>query len=179
LWVVSFASTITVYYFMSWLPTLFVSLGYTATQAINVMSFYSVSAVMGGLVVAILLQRVSASRILISAYIIAILAILMMSLLATSPAALWFAVAIAGASIMGSNFCMLGIINGFYPPDIRTTGGGYATGVGRVGAMIAPMLGGTIVATLGSPQMAFATAALPLVVALAAAVAFARLRTSG
>jgi MFS family permease len=55
-----------------------------------------------------------------------------------------------------------------YPPSTRATGVGWAMGVGRVGALTAPVLAGVLLEAGWTPRSLFGLFALPLVVAAGA-----------
>jgi MFS family permease len=54
-----------------------------------------------------------------------------------------------------------------YPPEMRSTGIGWALGVGRIGAVVGPVAGGFLVGAHVAIPIIFAIYALPLVVAAA------------
>jgi len=84
---------------------------------------------------------------------------------------------LAGVGIGGG--CQAGIIALSalaYPPAIRSTGTGWALGVGRVGTIAGPLLGGLLLG-LGVPtQRIFAMASIPAFGATLLMAIFARLR---
>ena len=66
---------------------------------------------------------------------------------------------------------------GFYPTSVRSTGVGWALGIGRVGSIIGPLVGGALMTakwSTGSVFMAAATAAF-----CAALAAFSLSRLAG
>ncbi|MGH8865718.1 MAG: aromatic acid/H+ symport family MFS transporter, partial [Burkholderiales bacterium] len=54
-------------------------------------------------------------------------------------------IAVAGATTIGSQILLYAIGAQFYSMAIRSTGLGWASGVGRSGAIIGPILGGALV----------------------------------
>jgi AAHS family benzoate transporter-like MFS transporter len=56
-------------------------------------------------------------------------------------------------------------ITEFYPRDIRTTGMGYSQAIGRMGSILAPTVIALILATGIRPNLAFATFAVPSIIA--------------
>lgn len=53
-------------------------------------------------------------------------------------------VALAGAGTMGTQILVNVFISSIYPAEIRGTGLGWALGVGRLGAIMGPLIGGVI-----------------------------------
>ena len=88
-------------------------------------------------------------------------------------ARVWGRVTPALAALFAAGFGVIGAQNGanalsaeVYPTAIRSTGVGWAFGVGRIGSILGPTLGGMLVGT--TPRL-FLLAAVPLMVASAAA----------
>ncbi|MNT59529.1 putative niacin/nicotinamide transporter NaiP [compost metagenome] len=52
---------------------------------------------------------------------------------------------IVGASTLGTQLLAYAYAGDFYPSSIRSTGVGFASGVGRIGAIVAPILIGWLV----------------------------------
>ena len=56
-------------------------------------------------------------------------------------------------------------ITEYYPREIRATGMGYAQAIGRIGSILAPTLIAMLLVTGIDPKMAFATFAVPSILA--------------
>jgi AAHS family 4-hydroxybenzoate transporter-like MFS transporter len=82
---------------------------------------------------------------------------------------------LSGFGIIGGQICMNAFAAAIYPTAIRSTGVGWALGVGRLGSIIGPVAGGTLIAKGLSIDEIFVCGAL---VALAASAALIGLRTS-
>ena len=92
-------------------------------------------------------------------------------------AAVYVAVFVAGVFVFSAQVLVYAFVGHLYPPEIRGTALGMAAGVGRVGAIVGPSLGGALVtAGVAYPWgfYAFAAAAALAVVALAFVPAHAR-----
>ncbi len=77
-----------------------------------------------------------------------------------------------------AGFCVLGGQTGLnvgaaliYPTAIRANGSGWAFGVGRLGSIVGPVLGGFLIAGHLSVQSLYLVASLPYLVAFVAALA--------
>ena len=83
-------------------------------------------------------------------------------------AVLFVVVALAGASTIGTQIVTYAYVGQFYPAAVRATGIGWASGVGRSGAILAPIVIGTLVSMkLPLPQN-FLAMAVPAIVATVA-----------
>jgi AAHS family benzoate transporter-like MFS transporter len=58
---------------------------------------------------------------------------------------LYVVVFVVGASTLGTQLLAYAYAGEFYPTAIRSTGVGFASGLGRLGAILAPVLIGTLV----------------------------------
>ncbi|MGE7764338.1 MFS transporter [Peribacillus sp. NPDC096540] len=76
-------------------------------------------------------------------------------------AGLYVLIAIGGACTVGTQNLANPYISEFYPREARATGMGWAFGVGRIGAIIAPMLIALILSSGLDPKSAFIWFAIP------------------
>ena len=174
LWLLNFANLSLVYFFVMWLPSLFVSAGMSSNDALVATSVFSASGIVGGLSMAALLPRLGPIATLGGCYAITVVSVLVFSTLRPADAAFPVVLAICGAMVVGSQFSLSAVVNQFYPAEMRATGAGYALGAGRFGAILAPIVGGLVIARVGSPATAFAVGAVPAVLSLIAIVALRR-----
>ncbi len=72
---------------------------------------------------------------------------------------------LAGASTIGTQIVTYAYVGQFYPMAVRATGIGWASGVGRSGAILAPIVIGTLVGMALPPAQNFMAIALPAVIA--------------
>lgn len=55
-----------------------------------------------------------------------------------------FRIAVAGVCTMGTQSLLNAFVSQYYPAHVRSTGVGLANGVGRLGGMVGPTLGGAL-----------------------------------
>jgi AAHS family benzoate transporter-like MFS transporter len=82
---------------------------------------------------------------------------------------LFLLVGLAGASTIGTQIVTYAYASQFYPMAIRSTGIGWASGVGRSGAILAPLVLGTRVGMSLPLEQNFMAIAIPAVIAVIAA----------
>lgn len=83
---------------------------------------------------------------------------------------------VAGFLSIGAQMCTVALCAIFYETSLRATGVGWAMGIGRIGGIVGPVLGGVAVAAGTSvPQLFLLTGAASL---WAGAAAFAMSRTA-
>jgi AAHS family 4-hydroxybenzoate transporter-like MFS transporter len=73
-------------------------------------------------------------------------------------------VLVTGGGIVGGQAALNALAATMYPTTARSTGVGWALGMGRMGAILAPLLGAALLGAGFSPTEIFATAILPTLV---------------
>ena len=81
---------------------------------------------------------------------------------------------VSGVAVIGGQTASNALAAEFYPTTIRSTGVGWALGVGRVGSILGPILGGVLLSYGGSARRTFWAAAVPALIATSAAYAVER-----
>lgn len=164
LWLMHFANLAILYFLANWLPTLVRDAGLPLRTSVIAGTILQGASVLGALCLARLITRYGFFRVLPLSYCIATVAIALIGQVATSAPALFAVVFVVG-------FCAIGGLNGInalavasYPASLRTTGIGWALGVGRFGSILAPVLGGILLANHWSISSLFLVAAAPAVV---------------
>jgi AAHS family benzoate transporter-like MFS transporter len=90
---------------------------------------------------------------------------------------LYTLIAIAGAATIGSQILLYTFVAQYYPSTVRSTGMGWASGIGRIGAIVGPVLTGALLTMELPHQMNFFAIAIPGVIA-ALAIFLVNLRAS-
>jgi AAHS family benzoate transporter-like MFS transporter len=85
-----------------------------------------------------------------------------------STTALFVVVGLAGASTIGTQIVANAYTGQFYPMAIRSTGLGWALGIGRTGAILAPIVIGILVSLKLPLQQNFMAIAIPAVIGMIA-----------
>ncbi|MGC4028382.1 MAG: MFS transporter [Steroidobacteraceae bacterium] len=171
LWLMNLGNVALVYFFFTWLPSLIVASGLPANVALRATSLFSASGAVGALIMAGLSPRIGPVRVLVIAYVLAIGATVALSSGVGSGTAFYFALVVAGLATVGSQFCLSAVTAQAYPSAIRATASGFASGIGRGGAILVPIAAGALVALLNGSDRSFLIALVPAAIALAAAAA--------
>lgn len=175
LWLMHFANLAILYFLANWLPTLVKEAGLPLRTSVIAGAILQGASVAGALCLARLITRYGFFRVLPVSYLAGTVAIALIGQVATSPPTLFATVFVVG-------FCVIGGLNGInalavssYPASLRTTGIGWALGVGRFGSILAPVLGGILLANQWSIGALFLVAAVPALVLAGALLAMQRL----
>ena len=174
LWV-CFASALMANFFInSWLPLIFEGSGLSAKQSGIAISLYHSGGTIGGLLVSLALGRFGFTVIALL-FLCATLAIAAIGFPGLSYMAMVSAVALAGFCTLGAQFGNNAAAGLLYPTAFRSSGVGWALGIGRFGSIAGPLVGGLLVGMKIPARQFFVFAALPMVAGLIASVCVARL----
>jgi AAHS family 4-hydroxybenzoate transporter-like MFS transporter len=87
---------------------------------------------------------------------------------------LFCAAFLTGWGIFGGQPTLNSLSATYYPTDLRSTGIGAALGIGRVGGIIGPLVGGLMLGAHWSNESVFYAAAVPAAIAALSSVLLAR-----
>jgi AAHS family 4-hydroxybenzoate transporter-like MFS transporter len=164
-WTLFVCTQAMVFFIQSWYPTLLTRNGYDIETALQIFSLWDFGALTGGIVVAGLASHFKLEKLLTFAYLLAALCLGMLSLDIQNTTATQILTFATGFSVVGASFCMGALAAGFYPSEIRATGVGWGLGVGRVGSISSPLIGGAVLAAGWTNSEIFTTAMLPALIA--------------
>jgi AAHS family 4-hydroxybenzoate transporter-like MFS transporter len=174
LWVIFFMSLLDLYLLNNWLPTVMHDAGMAVRTAILITSLFQVGGAVGAVVLGRLIDRYRSYRVLAGTYLCASVSVFLIGMAGRSVVALAVAVFAAGFCVVGGQIASNATASAFYPTAIRSTGLGWALGVGRIGSIAGPLLGGVLLSVQKDARHLFWAAALPVLIAAAAAYLAAR-----
>ncbi|MEJ8862257.1 MFS transporter [Pseudomonas jessenii] len=144
IWVAFMSGLFMVYALNSWLTKLMGMAGHSLGSALNFVIVFNIGAIVGGLLGGWLSDKYNIKRVLVSFYLTGAVTLTVMGF--TQHTVLLFVIVfIVGASTLGTQLIAYAYAGSFYPSAIRSTGVGFASGVGRIGAIVAPVLIGFLV----------------------------------
>jgi len=142
------------FFLISWLPTLLSSSGWSPTAASRGGVMLQIGGIISGLIMAQYVDRGKTVPAMVTAYLITAASFGLFLLLPSDSGAWWLLLLTIGAGTSGTQFAFNALSAAFYPPLIRSTGVGWAVGVGRIGAVMGPYFGAFILgAKLGTPEV--------------------------
>jgi MFS transporter, AAHS family, 4-hydroxybenzoate transporter len=175
-WVVFFMSLLDLYLLTSWLPTVLNDLGASISMAAAIGAMLQVGGVTGTFTLGNFIDRFS-FRALALTYLIAAVAITAIGFSGHSVALATAAIFCAGFCIVGGQIASNALAATYYPTTMRSTGVGWALGIGRVGSIIGPLVGGVMISNHVGAEALFSTAAVPALCACLAAFALGKIAT--
>jgi MFS family permease len=170
LWVASFMGLLLVYGLNTWLPKIMGEAGYSITAGTGLLLALNVGAVIGLLVAGNISDARGNKPTVLTWFALAAVFLALLSIRIEGQLLVYVAVLLAGIFVFSAQVLVYAFVGHLYPPQVRGTALGMAAGVGRVGAIVGPFLGGALVtAGIAYPWgfYAFAVAAVLAVVALA------------
>lgn len=175
LWAISFMNLIDLYFLSNWLPTVMRDAGYTPGTAVIVGTVLQTGGVAGTLLLGWFIERFGFVRVLFVCFVAAALTVGMIGTVAHALPWLLVVVFAGGFCVVGGQPAVNALAGQFYPTILRSTGIGWSLGIGRIGSVIGPLVGGQLIALNWSNTSLFHAAAVPvlcsalLVIALAGA----------
>ena len=163
-WITFFMCLFMVYALSSWLTKLMASAGYSLGSALTFVLVLNFGAMIGAIGGGWLADRFHIKYVLIGMYALAAVSITLLGY-KVSTEMLFVLVGLAGASTIGTQIVTYAYAGQFYPMAVRSTGIGWASGVGRSGAILAPIVIGTLVGMALPLQQNFLAIAIPAVIA--------------
>lgn len=166
-WVAFFMCLFMVYALSSWLAKLMAGAGYSLGSALTFVLVLNFGAVIGAVGGGWLADRFHIKYVLVGMYALAAVSITMLGF-KVPVEMLYLLVGLAGASTIGTQIVTYAYAGQFYPAAVRSTGIGWASGVGRSGAILAPIVIGTLVGMALPLEWNFMAIAIPAVIATVA-----------
>jgi AAHS family 4-hydroxybenzoate transporter-like MFS transporter len=171
LWIIYFCSLLNLFLFAYWMPTVLNLIGMTPPQAVFASSLRDFGAIFATLYLGVAIDRIGPERTLALHYAAGALFIAAIALIVLPYTALLVMSFLAGMTIIGSQTGANGTCGKLYPARMRTSGLGWALGIGRLGGIAAPVLGGYLLGLGLAPTRIFVSACVfALIAALATAL---------
>lgn len=165
LWLAVALGYFVLYFVINWIPELTTRAGLPVDQAIYAGATYNLGAFLGTSAMGWLAVRFALPRVISLFFFGSAVAMLIFGNL-SMPLALTLLSALAvGVTVQGGFNGFWALSARFYPTEIRSTGIGWSMGVGRIGAVLGPLVGGYLVAADLPVGAIFAIYAVPAVLA--------------
>lgn len=165
IWAALFLNLIGLNLQTSWLPLIITGLGFPITSAVITTAMFHVGGSIGGFVISRFLDRFDYFKVVGVIFFLAAVMIVLIGMAGHSLLALRATIFGAGLFVVGGQSALNALSGIYYPSHIRSTGSGWALGVGRFGAAVGPIVGATLLGMhLGLGRL-FYVEAVPFVLA--------------
>ena len=161
LWMINFMNLLNLYFLANWLPTIAKSAGASTSAAVLVGTTLQLGGVVGTLLMGPIIDRIGFFKVLVPTFLVAAIAISTIGQPGLSFAMLLVAVGITGLCIVGGQPAVNAMAATYYPTVLRSTGVGWSLGIGRVGSILGPVIGGELIRLNWSNTDLFIAVAVP------------------
>jgi AAHS family 4-hydroxybenzoate transporter-like MFS transporter len=172
LWVILFMNLLGAYFLASWLPVIMRDAGHDTSSAVLAGTLLWTGGIAGNLVLGWFVDRRGFGPVIVCMFAVAAMAIAALGQVATSMVSACVVIAIAGFCVLGGQSALNALATVFYPAQMRSTGAGWALGIGRLGSIFGPVIGGELMRLGWSPQSMLLAAAIPALLAMVASLLF-------
>jgi len=175
LWLIFFLNLAEFYFIQSWLPTMLTGLQYAPSTVVWITALPTIAGVLSAVPLGLAMDRVGPYVTLTAMYVAgAVFMWLVGGAFAGSVAWLMVTVFWAGFCIRGGQKSVIALAAVYYPLNLRSTGVGWALGIGRLGGIAGPLIAGMLYSAHWTPAEIFRFSALPVLVAGAGVLAMGR-----
>jgi len=155
-----FLQIMTFYYALGWIPSIVAALGYSPQIGASVSVWTSLGGILGGTALGYFARRVGIKPLTVIVMIAAAGMLVVFGRTAPDLDMLKAVAFVLGFFLFGAMVGLYATLARVYPTHVRATGTGFAIGLGRVGGMLGPAIGGWLMALGVSRPNITATMAL-------------------
>jgi AAHS family 4-hydroxybenzoate transporter-like MFS transporter len=177
LWIPFFMNLLMLYFVVFWLPALLRQTGKPVSAGATAVMLFSVGGIAGSFVEGNLMNRWGAFAVLLTEFLCTTLLIASLAFSNSFPLMMTITF-VLGFVVQGAQGGLSAVAATFYPISMRSTGIGWCLGVGRIGSIVGPMLGGVMLKLDWSPREILLAGSIPALCAAAATFTSLRLRTN-
>jgi len=175
LWICFFMNLLVLFFLTNWLPILMHDSGIKVETAIMITTLFQIAGTIGAIFLGWIFDRGFSFGTLALGYLGSAVCVILIGQSGASVTLLMMTVAGAGFCVVGGQTSSHALVANYYPTAVRATGVGWCLGIGRIGSIVGPILGGARL-TLGYPSgRLFWVIAVPALIATAASYLVARI----
>lgn len=173
LWVPFFMNLLILYFIVSWLPAMLREVHMPISAGVAAATIFGVGSIIGSCAQGPITERLGSYASLVSEFGLLVLLCASLGIVATSFRLVMAVAFVLGFTVTGLQAGLNSLAASYYPTAIRSTGVGWALGIGRIGSVTGPMLGGILLKVGWSPQrILFATAVPAFCAGLAIVISY-------
>lgn len=173
LWVPFFMNLLILYFILSWMPALLRQNGLPVSAGVQAVAFFSIGGIIGTLTEGRVMKAMGARALLLLEFILCTALIASLASIARSLLLMLAVTLVLGICVQGAQAGLNALAASFYPTTVRATGIGWALGVGRIGSIVGPSVGGILLSLEWTPDRIFMAGMAPSICAAIAIVAAA------
>lgn len=174
LWLMNFMNMLCVYFLASWIPVLMSDAGHTASESVLAGAMLWLGGLAGTWLLGWCVDRKGYVAVLLPTFAVAGVAIVLFSRYYSGIHVAYLFIAVAGFGVMGGQALLNTMASTYYPTALRSTGLGWALGLGRLGGIMGPILGGSLLTLQWPTADLLLLSALPIGVTVIAVLIFSK-----
>jgi AAHS family 4-hydroxybenzoate transporter-like MFS transporter len=178
LWVPFFMNLLIIYFIVNWLPGLLRQGGMPVSAGVVAVSLFSFGGIVGAFTEGRLITIFGAYAVLLIQFVVSAALIGVLAYGAGLYPVAMTVTFVLGLTVQGAQAGINAAAAGFYPTSMRSTGVGWALGVGRIGSIIGPVLGGVLLSMEWTPRQILLAGVIPSLCAAVAVLLSQRLQAS-
>ncbi|MDB5689422.1 MAG: putative aromatic acid transporter [Sphingomonas bacterium] len=173
IWLLFAGLLMSIYLLTSWLPLVLENGGMSASGAAIMNTMLQFGGVIGGIGASLLIGRIGLPLI---AMLVggALVVVTFLAMVPVPDVALAAVLGLCGICVIGGQTAINASAGLIYPPAMRAKGVGFALGIGRLGSIIGPLVGGLVIGLGTGAQSLFLGPLLPLGIAFVASILLIR-----
>jgi AAHS family 4-hydroxybenzoate transporter-like MFS transporter len=175
LWTTLFLSLLLTVFLVNWMPLVTHQAGLGIKSAVLGVAALNLGGIIGCFLIGWISKHFRSIVPIAVAYFLGGAAIALIGLVVQSGQMLLAVSFVAGLLTVGSQMCAVSLSASYYESALRSTGVGWALGIGRIGAIIGPVIGGVLIAQHVATPTLFLIAGAVSLGAGAAVVGIARI----
>ena len=165
LWLSLFMNLMVIFFVLQWLPSIFVMVGYSQAEATVAATWATSGGILAALILGPLMDWLGPYRVIMALFMLGGAFLFFTGISVHSAAFIATAMAfVATGSTSGIQKCINALMVFFYPTSLRSTGLGWAFGIGRFGAMVGPVLAGFLFDRKWPIDQVFNVYAVPMII---------------
>ncbi len=174
LWVTLFCSLLLTYFLINWIPVIARRAGLDIGTAVHAVAMLNLGALVGCIALGRLADRYNRTVVIGVGYALGAVVIALVGHTGSSGALLCLATFAAGCLSVGAQMCSVALCADYYETFLRSTGVGWSIGIGRLGAIVGPVVGGILLNGGTDPSTLFVVAGATSLAAATAVFALGR-----
>ncbi|MDN4572535.1 MFS transporter [Pandoraea cepalis] len=168
LWVPYFMNLVVLYFIVSWMPAVLADAQHSVSAGIRAVALFSLGGVAGCLLQGPAMNRFGMRKVLITELVVYMVLASALANFASSVDIVVVVSVLMGVATQGVQAGLNALAAEIYPIHMRATGVGCAVGIGRIGSISGPLVGGLLLQMHWSVSEVFLAGIVPAVIATAA-----------
>ena len=167
LWIPFFMNLLILYFIVNWLPSLLIDAGMPISAGLTANAAFGIGGIIGTLLQGPLMRTFGVYKPMAVELVVSIALVVLSAQIFANFELMIVVTFVLGVSVQAAQAGLNVLAAMYYPTAMRSTGVGWANGVGRIGAIVGPLIGGAMLQIHWTPREIFLAGAVPALIAAA------------